>query len=122
MKFALLALALALPNFAAAAPLVCQGGELESDNLIAVIVKNSRSAAVQIEFYESTVIAPASAIVKKGNTIAIVEQMLNASGEGQEWKAKTSAFLVYSPEKKEMLVTVLMDGEMVRAGETLKCK
>ncbi|RZA03312.1 MAG: hypothetical protein EOP11_16165 [Proteobacteria bacterium] len=121
MKFALIALLLA-PSFAQAASIKCESGNLGDDNYFSVTINQTRKAAVEFGFHESSLSADASKIVKSGNVIAIVNKKLTGWAEGDRYESLVSALLVYSAKEKKLNVTLAQEGEVVQAGEVLSCR
>lgn len=123
MKFLLSALLLSLPALAQAAPIVCDNGQPDNDSAFEITINpKSRSKNVVLQLWETTYEIPASAIVKNGNSIAIVGQKLTGWAEGEKGTSKVDALFVYDAKKKTMNTTLIFDGYVNRAGEALRCR
>lgn len=96
----------------------CTLGEDHQDNRVSVTVSKG---AVMISLHETSFTASGPELAKNGNTIAILDRNLKVSSEGETFKAKVSALLVYDAAEKKMNATLMIDDTVHTAAADMKC-
>ena len=113
-------LAVSAQTFATSlAPLECSSGTMGEDNYVSVSMLNG---AVEFQMHETFIAASPAETKVTGNTLVIVNKTLKGNAEGDEFTAKTNARLVYRRSRNTLKVTLVLDGNRVLSGRTLKCK
>lgn len=104
---------------AQASVLICTAGQRGMDDRIELRITNT---TIDLNRHESYLTASTSTALKNGNSIALLDQKVSISAEGQDSTATVSALMVFDPKNETMNVTLVVDGKTQLAAVELHCQ
>lgn len=118
-KFISALLVLASTQAFATGKLVCTGGKIGQDDYKQITVT---SQSIEFTMHESSFSISRQLTSGLGNTIAILAKTVTGFAEGDRFKAKVDALLMWDKPSQTMTTTLFLDGNPSILGEILNCK